>query len=141
AERLAANARCQYDDLPYWHGEVDVCINSFTLANGAWLGADVSRLARWFPEHALADGGWNCAAEEGPASQRSTRSSFHSTQRPVRNARVREADRRHLAAPGASGRRGVSAHAAIAPPREHRTSRRRLRDRAHPSPPAPLQRA
>jgi hypothetical protein len=75
AEKLAKNSRWEYDDLPYWGGEVDVCINSFTLANGAWLGADVSRLVEWFPAHRLADGGWNCEAEEGD----STRSSFHST--------------------------------------------------------------
>ncbi|WP_207454635.1 squalene cyclase [Desertivibrio insolitus] len=74
-QKLAANSRWEYDDLPYWGGEVDVCINSFTLATGAWLGADVSALAAWFPSHRLADGGWNCEAEEG----RSTRSSFHST--------------------------------------------------------------
>lgn len=75
AEKLAANSRWDYNDLPYWGGEVDVCINSYTLASGAWLGADVSALAEWFPAHRLADGGWNCEAEEG----NSTRSSFHST--------------------------------------------------------------
>lgn len=75
AARLDRNCRWDYDDLPYWGGEVDVCINSFTLATGAWLGADVSRLLAWFPEHRLADGGWNCEAEEGD----SVRSSFHST--------------------------------------------------------------
>lgn len=75
AERLAENSRWEYDDLPYWGGEVDVCINAYTLANGAWLGADVSALARWFPAHRLEDGGWNCEAEEGD----SVRSSFHST--------------------------------------------------------------
>lgn len=75
ADKLAANSRWDYDDLPYWGGEIDVCINSFTLATGAWLGADVAGLAAWFPVHRLADGGWNCEAEEG----RSTRSSFHST--------------------------------------------------------------
>lgn len=75
ADRLAANSRWEYDDLPYWGGEVDVCINSYTLASGAWLGADVSRLVEWFPSHRLADGGWNCEAEEG----NSVRSSFHST--------------------------------------------------------------
>ncbi|MFF3026597.1 squalene cyclase [Microbacterium sp. NPDC057944] len=75
AERLARNCRWEYDDMPFWSGEVDVCINAFTLANGTWLGADVSRLVRWFPAHRLADGGWNCEAEEG----RSVRSSFHST--------------------------------------------------------------
>ena len=73
-ELLDANCRWEYDDLPYWGGEVDCCINGYTLANGAWLGADVSGLAQWFVEHQLADGGWNCDWVEG-----SVRSSFHST--------------------------------------------------------------
>ncbi|MDS0138877.1 MULTISPECIES: squalene cyclase [unclassified Amycolatopsis] len=74
AERLARNCRWEYDDLPYWDGEVDCCINAWTLANGVWLGADVEGIARWFVEHRLPDGGWNCAWVEG-----STRSSVHST--------------------------------------------------------------
>lgn len=74
AEKLAANSRWEYDDLPYWDGEVDVCINSYTLANGTWLGADVTGLAQWFVDHQLSDGGWNCEWVEG-----STRGSFHST--------------------------------------------------------------
>lgn len=74
AELLAANSRWEYDNLPYWEGEVDCCINAYTLANGAWLGADVSGIAQWFVDHRLADGGWNCEWVEG-----STRSSFHST--------------------------------------------------------------
>ena len=74
AELLAANSRWEYDDLPYWGGEVDCCINSWTLSNGLWLGADVAGLVDWFVEHRLADGGWNCEWVEG-----STRSSFHST--------------------------------------------------------------
>lgn len=74
AERLAAHSRWEYDDLPYWHGEVDCCINSWTLSNGLWLGADVDRLIDWFVEHRLADGGWNCEWVEG-----ATVSSFHST--------------------------------------------------------------
>jgi hypothetical protein len=74
AEKLASSSRWEYNQGPYWEGEVDCCINAFTLANGAWLGADVSGMERWFPEHRLADGGWNCEWVEG-----STRSSFHST--------------------------------------------------------------
>lgn len=74
AEKLAADSRWEYDDLPYWGGEVDCCINAWTLANGVWLGADVESLAAWFGDHQLADGGWNCEWVEG-----STRSSFHST--------------------------------------------------------------
>lgn len=74
ADRLARNSRWEYEDLPYWDGEVDVCINANTLANGAWLGVDVAANARWFPEHQLDDGGWNCEWVQG-----SKRSSFHST--------------------------------------------------------------
>lgn len=74
ARLLERNARWEYDDLPFWGGEVDACINGYTLANGAWLGADVSAIASWFVDHRLADGGWNCMWVEG-----SRRSSFHST--------------------------------------------------------------
>jgi hypothetical protein len=74
AELLAANSRWEYDDLPYWGGEVDCCINAWTIANGVWLGADVAGIADWFVEHRLPDGGWNCDWVEG-----SKRSSFHST--------------------------------------------------------------
>ena len=74
ADLLAANSRWEYNDLPYWGGEVDACINAFTLANGAWLGTDVSGIAQWFLDHRMADGGWNCEWVDG-----STRSSFHST--------------------------------------------------------------
>lgn len=74
ADKLAANSRWEFDDLPYWGGEVDCCINGFTLANGAWLGVDMSDLARWFVEHQQPEGGWNCEWVEG-----STRASFHST--------------------------------------------------------------
>ncbi|AMM33935.1 Squalene cyclase [Sinomonas atrocyanea] len=74
AEKLAANSRWEYDDLPYWGGEVDACINAATLANGAWLGADVGTLAQWFVDHQMAEGGWNCEWVNG-----SDRSSFDST--------------------------------------------------------------
>jgi hypothetical protein len=74
AELLAENSRWEYDDLPYWGGEVDCCINAWTVANGLWLGADVTGIVDWFVEHRLPDGGWNCEWVEG-----SIRSSFHST--------------------------------------------------------------
>ena len=74
AEQLAENSRWEYDNLPYWGGEVDCCINAWTVANGLWLGADITSLVDWFVEHRLPDGGWNCEWVEG-----STRSSFHST--------------------------------------------------------------
>lgn len=74
AELLAEHSRWEYENLPYWGGEVDCCINAFTLANGLWLGADVAELVDWFAAHQMADGGWNCEWVEG-----STRSSVHST--------------------------------------------------------------
>jgi len=74
AELLAENARWEYDDLPYWGGEVDCCINAWTVANGVWLGADITGIVDWFVEHRLPDGGWNCEWVNG-----SQRSSFHST--------------------------------------------------------------
>ena len=74
AELLAANSRWEYDDLPYWGGEVDCCINASTLANGLWLGTDVDGIVQWFLEHRMTDGGWNCEWVDG-----STRSSYHST--------------------------------------------------------------
>ena len=73
-QKVGANSTWEYNDGPYWEGEVDVCINSWTLSSGAWLGADVSTMVRWFGEHQMADGCWNCEWEEG-----STRGSFHST--------------------------------------------------------------
>ncbi len=74
AALLDASSRWEYDDLPYWGGEVDCCINAFTLANGAWLGADVDGIAQWLLDHQMDDGGWNCSWVDG-----STVSSFHST--------------------------------------------------------------
>ncbi|MEV8439613.1 squalene cyclase [Actinosynnema sp. NPDC051121] len=74
AELLDRHCRWEYDDLPYWGGEVDCCINAWTVQNGLWLGADVTGIVDWFVEHRLPDGGWNCEWVEG-----STRSSFHST--------------------------------------------------------------
>jgi len=74
AERLGKNSRWEYENRPYWEGEVDCCINAWTVANGLWLGADITGIVDWFLEHRLPDGGWNCEWIEG-----STRSSFHST--------------------------------------------------------------
>lgn len=73
-ELLDENSRWEYENLPYWGGEVDCCINAWTVANGVWLGADVEGIVEWFLEHQLPEGGWNCEWVEG-----STRSSFHST--------------------------------------------------------------
>lgn len=73
-ELLAENSRWEYEDLPYWGGEVDCCINAWTVANGVWLGADITSIVDWFLDHQMSEGGWNCEWVEG-----STRASFHST--------------------------------------------------------------
>ena len=106
---LAANSRWEYDELPYWGGEVDCCINAWTLANGVWLGADVEGIAEWFVEHRLADGGWNCEWVEG-----STRSSFHSTLNALKGLLAYEAATGGTEATRAARRvgRGVPARAA-----------------------------
>jgi hypothetical protein len=85
AERLDAGCRWEYERLPYWAGEVDCCINGYTLANGAWLGADVAGIGEWFVEHRLPDGGWNCEWTAG-----STRSSFDSTLNSVKGLLAHE---------------------------------------------------
>src|SRR5699024_5536436 len=69
-----ADVRWEYENLPYWGGEVDVCINSWALSNGLWLDADVDGLVDWLLEHQQDDGGWNCEWIDG-----SRVSSFHST--------------------------------------------------------------
>lgn len=84
-EKLAANCRWEYEGLPYWGGEVDACINAATLANGAWLGADVRGLAQWFVDHQMDEGGWNCEWLNG-----SVRSSFNSTLNSLRGILVWE---------------------------------------------------
>lgn len=73
-ELLERHCRWEYDDLPYWEGEVDCYINAATLANGLWLGRDMEPLAHRFVEHRLDDGGWNCDRVDG-----ARHSSFHST--------------------------------------------------------------
>jgi len=72
-ELVAENCRWEYDDLPYFGGEVEPCINGRTVTLGAYFGADVDGIVRRLLDDQLADGGWNCWAEMG-----ATVSSFHS---------------------------------------------------------------
>jgi hypothetical protein len=62
---------------PYFHGEVEECVNGGVLANAAYfgeLGEGSERIIGLLREEQLDDGGWNCDRVEG-----STRSSFDST--------------------------------------------------------------
>lgn len=59
---------------PFFAGEVEPCINGQVMASGAYFGEDCQRILDRLLTEQLADGGWNCEAENG-----STRSSFNTT--------------------------------------------------------------
>ena len=63
----------EFDDAPFFEGEVEPCINGRVLAIGAYFGEAGDRLVDRLLHEQLEDGGWNC---EAPPSKRS---SFHST--------------------------------------------------------------
>jgi hypothetical protein len=73
-ELIGANSRWDYAGEPYWQGEVEECINGRIVADGAYFGVDVSRLAKRLAGERLDDGGWNCERANG-----SVRSSFATT--------------------------------------------------------------
>jgi hypothetical protein len=58
----------------FFAGEVEPCINGQVAASGAYFGQDVRGIIDRLLAEQLADGGWNCEAENG-----STRSSFNTT--------------------------------------------------------------
>ena len=68
------NSHWEYDDLPFFSGEVEPCINGLTVGLGSYFGEDVSGIVERLLAEQLDDGGWNCEAERG-----STRGSFHTT--------------------------------------------------------------
>ncbi|WP_241995239.1 hypothetical protein [Kribbella sp. VKM Ac-2568] len=68
------NAKWEYDDLPFFDGEVEPCINGLAVALGSYYGQDVRVIVDRLLGDQLSDGGWNCEQERG-----STRGSFHST--------------------------------------------------------------
>jgi hypothetical protein len=62
------------EDNAFFDGEVEPCINGQVAAAGAYFDQDVRGLVERLLGEQLADGGWNCEAENG-----STRSSFNTT--------------------------------------------------------------
>ena len=62
------------DDNPFFAGELEPCINGQLAAAGAYFGADVHGVVERLVHEQLADGGWNCEAQNG-----ATRSSFNTT--------------------------------------------------------------
>jgi hypothetical protein len=63
----------EWDNAPFFEGEVEPCINGRVLASGAYFGEASDGLLERLLSEQLADGGWNCEAPK------STRSSFHTT--------------------------------------------------------------
>jgi hypothetical protein len=73
-ELVGANVRWEYDELPYFGGEVEPCINGQAVAIGAYFRQDVRPIVDRLLNDQMADGGWNCEQERG-----STVGSFDST--------------------------------------------------------------
>ncbi|MBZ0291031.1 MAG: hypothetical protein K8L99_00540 [Anaerolineae bacterium] len=63
-----------YEGNPFFAGEVEPCINGQVGAVGAYFGEDVQGIVDRLLTEQLADGGWNCEAENG-----STRASLNTT--------------------------------------------------------------
>jgi hypothetical protein len=68
------NCRWEHAGQPFFDGEVEPCINGRVVALGAYFGVPVEGVVSRLLSDQLADGGWNCEAENG-----SVRSSFHTT--------------------------------------------------------------
>ena len=73
-ELVRQNVRWEYDQLPFFDGEVEPCINGATVAIGAYFGQDMQSIVDRLLTEQMADGGWNCEQERG-----STRGSFDTT--------------------------------------------------------------
>ena len=61
------HCRWEYDDEPFFEGEVEPCINGKTVTLGAYFGEDVAGIVARLLTEQLQDGGWNC---EVPARAR-----------------------------------------------------------------------
>lgn len=66
--------RWEYDDLRFFDGEVEPCINGTAVVIGSYFGENVEAIVERLLGEQMADGGWNCEQERG-----STRGSFDTT--------------------------------------------------------------
>ena len=71
---VTENGRWEHAGQRFFDGEVEPCINGRTIETGAYFGVDVAAVVERILAGRLADGGWNCEAENG-----SVRSSFDTT--------------------------------------------------------------
>jgi hypothetical protein len=72
--QVREHCRWEHAGQPFFSGEVEPCINGLTVVVGTYFEQDVSGVVTRLVGEQLADGGWNCEAENG-----SVRSSFHTT--------------------------------------------------------------
>jgi hypothetical protein len=68
------HCRWEHAGQPFFSGEVEPCINGRTVTLRTYFGFDMGDLVARLLSEQLADGGWNCEAENG-----SVRSSFATT--------------------------------------------------------------
>jgi hypothetical protein len=73
-ELVRESCHWEHAGQPFFAGEVEPCINGRTVAIGAYFGVDVNGIVARLLGEQLADGGWNCEAENG-----SVRASFATT--------------------------------------------------------------
>ncbi len=66
--------RWEYDDEPFFEGEVEPCINAALVTNAVYYGEPAEPVVERLLGERMADGGWNCEQEHG-----SVRSSFDTT--------------------------------------------------------------
>lgn len=71
---VGRHCRWEHAGQPFFSGEVEPCINGRTVTLGIYFGRDPHAIVERLLSEQLADGGWNCEAENG-----SVRSSFHTT--------------------------------------------------------------
>ena len=62
---VAEHARWEHAGQRFFDGEVEPCINGRTIEIGAYFGVDVGVIVERILDERLADGGWNCEAENG----------------------------------------------------------------------------
>jgi hypothetical protein len=63
--RVAEHGKWEHDGQRFFDGEVEPCINGRTVETGSYFGVDVSPIVQRLLGERLADGGWNCEAENG----------------------------------------------------------------------------
>lgn len=71
---VGQHCRWEHAGQAFFSGEVEPCINGRTVTLGIYFGQNPDAIVARLLKEQLADGGWNCEAENG-----SVRSSFHTT--------------------------------------------------------------